>query len=70
MHRAHAARSRGFDSLPSLDPDPGRCDRYQYSSVMRSKIKIRTPSCNKAQLPALALWRDEVRILVDFRSHE
>jgi hypothetical protein len=26
MHRAHAARpGAGIDSLPSLDPDPGRC---------------------------------------------
>jgi hypothetical protein len=25
MHRARAARPRGFDSLPSLDPDRGRC---------------------------------------------
>ena len=26
-HRARVARPRGFDSLPFLDPDRGRCDR-------------------------------------------
>ena len=59
MHRARAARPRGFDSLPSQDPDPGRCPLS--FSVIRSKIKIRTSSRNKAQL---ALLRDEVRILI------
>jgi hypothetical protein len=28
MHRARAAWHRGFDSLPSQDPDPGRCQLY------------------------------------------
>ena len=59
MHRARAARPRRFDSLPSQDPDPGRCPVY--SSAVSSKIKIRTSSRHKAQL---ALWRDEVRILI------
>ena len=27
MHRARLARPRGFDSLPSQDPDPRRCPR-------------------------------------------
>jgi hypothetical protein len=38
MHRARAARLRGFDSLPSLDPDPERSDRSY--SVGSSKFKI------------------------------
>ena len=59
MHRARAARPRGFDSLPSQDPDPGRC--RSYSSAGSSKIKIRTSSRNKLNL---ALLRDEVRILI------
>ena len=59
MHRARAARRRGFDSLPSLDPDPGRRDLS--CSAGSSKIKIRTSSSHKAQL---ALWLDEVRILI------
>jgi hypothetical protein len=29
MHRAHAARTRRFDSLPPLDPDPGRRQLYR-----------------------------------------
>jgi hypothetical protein len=99
MHRARAARPRGFDILFSLDPDPGRrvisdisdchffttarllCTSFSiisvavylksditlprrrdlYSSVMRSKIKIRTSSRHKAQL---ALCLVEVRILI------
>jgi hypothetical protein len=28
MHRARAARPRAFDSLPSQDPNPGRCNSY------------------------------------------
>ena len=59
MHRAPVARPRGFDSLPSQDPDPG--DYGFYSSAESSKIKIRTSSRHKANL---ALWRDEVRILI------
>ena len=59
MHRARAARPRVFDSLPSQDPNRGRCHRW--FSVMRSKIKIRTSSPYKAQL---ALYGDEVRILI------
>ena len=59
MHRARAARPRAFDSLPSQDPDCGRCPLY--SSAGSSKIKIRTSSCNKARL---ALLHDEVRILI------
>ena len=59
MHRARAARPRGFDSLPSQDPDPGRCPLY--SSAGSSKIKIRTSLANKAQLALLA---NEVRILI------
>jgi hypothetical protein len=55
----YAARPRGFDSLPSQDPNGGRCPHS--FSVMRSKIKIRTSSRHNAQL---ALWRDEVRILI------
>ena len=58
MHRARAARPRGFDSLPSQDPDPGRCPLS--FSAGSSKNKIRTSSRHKANL---ALWRDEVRIL-------
>ena len=59
MDRARAARPRGFASLPSQDPDPGR---YPISfSVIRSKIKIRTSSRNKAQI---ALLRGKVRILI------
>ena len=42
-----------------MHPDPGRCPLS--FSVIRSKIKIRTSSRNKAQL---ALLRDEVRILI------
>ena len=61
MHRARAARPRGFDSLPSQDPDPGRCPLY--SSAGSSKIKIRTSLANKAQL-ALDLLANEVRILI------
>jgi hypothetical protein len=48
MHRAPAARPRGFDSLPSLDPDPGRCQLS--SSAGASKIKIPTSSPYKANL--------------------
>jgi hypothetical protein len=59
MHRARAARPRAFDSLPFLDPDPGRC--RSYSSAGSSKIKVRTSSRHKAQL---ALLHDEVRILI------
>jgi hypothetical protein len=59
MLRARAARPRGFDSLPSQDPDPGRCDFY--SSAGSSKIKIWTSCWHKAQL---ALCHDEVRILI------
>ena len=59
MHHARAARPRGFDCLPSQDPDPGRCDSY--SSAGSSKIKIQTSSPYKAQL---ALYGDEVRILI------
>ena len=59
MDRARAARPRGFDCLPSQDPDPGRCDSY--GSAGTSKLKIRTSSRHKANL---ALWRDEVRILI------
>ena len=59
MYRARAARPRAFDSLPSQDPDPGRCDSY--SSAGSSKIKIRTSLANKAQLALLA---NEVRILI------
>jgi hypothetical protein len=59
MHRARAARPRAFDSLPSQDPDPGRCDSY--SSAGSSKIKIRTSLANRAQLALLA---NEVRILI------
>ena len=65
MHRARASRPRAFDSLPFLDPDPGRC--RSYSSARSSKIKIRTSSRNQAQL---ALLRDEVRILVFDRMTE
>jgi hypothetical protein len=42
-----------------LNPDPGRCDYF--SSAGSSKIKIRTSSWHKSQL---ALFRDEVRILI------
>ena len=59
MHRARAARPRAFDSLPSQDPDPGRC--RSYSSARSSKIKIRTSSCSKVNL---GLLHDEVRILI------
>jgi hypothetical protein len=59
MHRARAARPPGFDSLPSQDPDLGRCDSY--SSAESSKIKIRTSLADKAQL---ALLVNEVRILI------
>jgi hypothetical protein len=59
MHRARAARPRGFDSLPSLDPDRGRFRRKFLD--MRSKVKIRTSSWHKAQL---ALCHDEVLILI------
>jgi hypothetical protein len=59
MHRARAARPRAFDSLPSPDPDSGRCPLY--SSAGSSKIKIRTSSPYKAKL---ALYGDEVRILI------
>ena len=59
MQRARAAWPRGFDSLPSQDPDLGRCPLY--SSAGSSKIKIRTSSWHKAQL---ALCHDEVRILI------
>ena len=59
MHRARAARPRAFDSLPSQDPDPGRCQSY--SSAGSAKIKIRTSSGHKAKL---ALCQDEVRILI------
>ena len=58
MHRARAARPRAFDSLPSQDPDPGRCPLS--FSAGSSKIKIRTSSPYKAKL---ALYGDEVRIL-------
>ena len=51
MHRARAARPRAFDSLPSQDPDCGRCPLY--SSAGSSKIKIRTSSCSKANLALL-----------------
>ena len=61
MYRARAARPRGFDSLPSHDPNGGRRDSYMYSSAGSSKTKIRTSSRHKVQL---ALWRDEVRILI------
>jgi hypothetical protein len=53
MHRRRAARPRGFDSLLSQDPNPGRCQLY--SSAGSSKIKIRTSSCNKAQLAILMI---------------
>jgi hypothetical protein len=53
MHRARAARAREFDSLPSPDPDPGRCQVY--SSAGSSKIKIRASSCNKAQETAISI---------------
>jgi hypothetical protein len=58
MHRARTARPRGFDRLPSPDPDLGPCGFS--SSAGSSKIKIRTSSPYKAQL---ALYGDEVRIL-------
>ena len=61
IHRARAARPRGFDSLPSQDPNGGRCGSYTCSSAGSSKIKIRTSSRHKANL---VLWRDEVRILI------
>jgi hypothetical protein len=32
MHRAHAARPRGFDSLPSQDPD--------YFALLRDEVRI------------------------------
>jgi hypothetical protein len=28
MHRARSAWPRAFDSLPSQDPNPGRCQSY------------------------------------------
>ena len=59
MHRARGARLRGFDSLPSQDPDLGRCDVS--CSAESSKIKIRTSSWHKADL---ALCHGEVRILI------
>ena len=59
MHRARAAWPGAFDSLPSLDPDRGRCTLS--FSAGSSKIKIRTSSRHKARL---ALWREEVRILI------
>jgi hypothetical protein len=59
MYRARAARPRGFDSLPSQDPDRGDC--RSYSSARSSKIKIRTSSPYKAKV---ALYGDEVRILI------
>jgi hypothetical protein len=59
MHRARAARPRAFDSLPSHDPDPGRCQSC--GSAGSSKIKIRTSSPYKDQL---ALYGDEVRFLI------
>jgi hypothetical protein len=46
MHRAPAARQRGFDSVPSPDPDPGRCGFSE--SAGSSKIKIGTSSPYKA----------------------
>jgi hypothetical protein len=57
-----ARARRGRAGLKGPRPDltmTGRC-RHQFS-VMRSKIKIRTSSCNKAQL---ALLQNEVRILI------
>jgi hypothetical protein len=63
MHRACVACHRGFDILPSLDPNPGRCDLF--SSAGSSKIKIRTSSRSKSPI---ALLRDEVRILI-FDDH-
>jgi hypothetical protein len=47
MHRAPSARPRGFDSLPSLDPDRGRCPLS--FSAGSSKIKIRTSSRHNVQ---------------------
>jgi hypothetical protein len=49
MHRARAARPRAFDSLPSQDLDPGRCDSY--SSAGSSKIKIRTSLAYRGFIP-------------------
>ena len=66
MHRARAARPPGFDSLPSLDPDLGRCPRYYVLVVLSHAIGnqnsdfVTVYSC-KAQL---ALYNDEVRILI------
>ena len=62
MHRARVARALGFESLPSPRSGLGTCcGLHRWFSVMRSKIKIRTSSCNKAQL---ALLHDEVRIWI------
>jgi hypothetical protein len=57
--RARRGAARAFGSLPSQDPDPGRC--LLYSSAGSSKIKIRTSSPYKARL---GLYGDEVRILI------
>jgi hypothetical protein len=38
---ARAARPRGFDSLPSLDPDPGRCPSRSRRDHRKSKFGLR-----------------------------
>ena len=45
MHRALPARPPWFDSLPSLEPDCGRC--RSSCSAGASKIKIRTSLADK-----------------------
>jgi hypothetical protein len=59
MHRARAARPPGFNNLPSMDPNRGRCPLA--FSAGSSKIKIRTSSRHNAKF---ALCLDEVRILI------
>ena len=57
-----ARARRGIPGLKGPRPDltmTGRC--RSYSSARSSKIKIRTSSCNKANLASL---QDEVRILI------
>jgi hypothetical protein len=55
MHRARAARSRGFESLPSLDPDPEPGHLYTSIHVARLEVqKFHTDSQNGIKSPMVS----------------
>ena len=52
MHRTSAARPRGIDSLPSLDPNRGRCPSRSRRDHHKSKFGLRQ-GINQIELYAL-----------------